>query len=135
MEKFRDESHVLIHAATLEYLRRGGRIGLAASFVGGVFDIKPLIHVVDGTMTGYAKVRGQKKAFAAIQRYVEERSKPDDELWFCTIDADNDVEPDQIRQLIESIRPNAHWVWQGHVAAVVGTHIGPGTAALGMIVE
>ncbi len=135
VEKFRDESHVLIHAATLEYLRRGGRIGLAASFVGGVFDIKPLIHVVDGTMTGYAKVRGQKKAFAAIQRYVEERSKPDDELWFCTIDADNDEEPQQIRELIESCRPNAHFVFQGHVAAVVGTHIGPGTAALAFIVE
>lgn len=135
VEKYRDESRVLIHAATLEYLRRGGRIGLAASFVGGVFDIKPLIHVVDGTMTGYAKVRGQKKAFAAMQKYVEERSRPDDELWFCTIDADNDEEPDQIRALIESIRPNAHFVWQGHVAAVVGTHIGPGTAAFALIVE
>ncbi len=135
VEKYRDESHALIHAATLEYLRRGGRIGLAASFVGGVFDIKPLIHVVDGTLTGYAKVRGQKKAFAAIQKYLDERSKPDDEMWFCTIDADNDVEPAQIRELIEAIRPNAHWVWQGHVAAVVGTHIGPGTAALAFIVE
>jgi DegV family protein with EDD domain len=135
VEKYRDESHVLIHAATLEYLRRGGRIGLAASFVGGVFDIKPLIHVVDGTMTGYAKVRGQKKAFAAIRRYVEERSEPDDEVWFCTIDADNDVEPQQIRELIEALRPNSHFVFQGHVAAVVGTHIGPGTAAMGMIVE
>ena len=135
VEKYRDESHALIHAATLEYLRRGGRIGPAASFVGGVFDIKPLIHVKDGTLTGYAKVRGHKKAMAAIQRYVEERSKPDDEIWFCTIDADNDTEPDQIRELVESIRPNAHYVWQGHVAAVVGTHIGPGTAAYAMIVE
>ena len=34
-----------------------------------------------------------------------------------------------------TIRPNAHYVWQGHVAAVVGTHIGPGTAALAIIVE
>ena len=135
VERYRDESHVIIHAATLEYLRRGGRIGLAASFVGGVFDIKPLIHVVDGVMTGYAKVRGQKKAFAGIQRYIEERSRPDDELWFATIDADNDVEPQQIRELVERIRPNSHFVFQGHVAAVVGTHIGPGTAAFAMIVE
>lgn len=134
-ERFAREGHVLIHAATLEYLRRGGRIGLAASFVGGVFDIKPLVHVVDGTLTGYAKVRGQKKAFAAMQRYLDERSEPNDEIWFCTIDADNDTEPQQIRELIEGCRPNAHFVFQGHVAAVVGTHIGPGTAAFGMIVE
>ena len=99
-----------------------------------MFDIKPLIAVVDGTLTGYAKVRGQKKAFAAIQRFVEERSRPDDELWFCVIDAVNDVEPQQIRELVERIRPR-HFVFQGHVAAVVGTHIGPGTAAFAMIVE
>jgi fatty acid-binding protein DegV len=51
------------------------------------------------------------------------------------IDADTDEEPALIRELIQSIRPNAHYVWQGHVAAVVGTHIGPGTAALAFIVE
>jgi len=135
VEYYRDRSHVLIHAATLEYLRRGGRIGRAASLVGDVFDIKPLITAEDGVLTGYAKVRGHKKAMAAIQRFVEERSKPDDEFWFCTIDAVNDTEPDQIRKLVESIRPNAQYVWQGHVAAVVGTHIGPGTAAYAMIVE
>jgi DegV family protein with EDD domain len=135
VEKYRDESHVLIHAATLEYLRRGGRIGLAASFVGGVFDIKPLIHVVDGTLTGYAKVRGQKKALQGIERYIEECSKPGDELYFATIDAVNEEEPPLIRELIERLRPNARFVFQGHVAAVVGTHIGPGTSAFAVIVE
>jgi DegV family protein with EDD domain len=132
---FRDHSQLLVHAATLEYLRRGGRIGLAASFVGGVFDIKPLIAAVDGTLTGYAKVRGLKKAMAAMQRFVEEHSKPDDELYFCVIDAVNDEEPPLIREMIERVRPNAHYTFQGHVAAVVGTHIGPGTAAFAMIVE
>jgi DegV family protein with EDD domain len=135
VEKFRDNSQLLVHAATLEYLRRGGRIGLAASFVGGVFDIKPLIAAVDGTLTGYAKVRGLKKAMAAMQRFVEEHSRPEDEVYFCVIDAVNDEEPPLIREMIERIRPNAHYTFQGHVAAVVGTHIGPGTAAFAMIVE
>jgi DegV family protein with EDD domain len=135
VEKFRDNSQLLVHAATLEYLRRGGRIGLAASFVGGVFDIKPLIAAVDGTLIGYAKVRGLKKAMAAMQRFVEEHSRPDDEVYFCVIDAVNDEEPPLIREMIERIRPNAHYTFQGHVAAVVGTHIGPGTAAFALIVE
>jgi DegV family protein with EDD domain len=135
VEKFRDNSQLLVHAATLEYLRRGGRIGLAASFVGGVFDIKPLIAAVDGTLIGYAKVRGLKKAMAAMQRFVEEHSQPEDEVYFCVIDAVNDEEPPLIREMIERIRPNAHYTFQGHVAAVVGTHIGPGTAAFALIVE
>ena len=135
VEHFIAHSGLIIHAATLEYLRRGGRIGRAASFVGGVFDIKPLIIAEEGTLTGYAKVRGTKKALAAIQRFVEERSKPDDELYFCTIDAVNFEEPQLIREMVERIRPNSHFVLHGHVAAVVGTHIGPGTTAFAMITE
>lgn len=132
---FIDHSGLMVHAATLEYLRRGGRIGRAASFVGGVFDIKPLIIAQDGTLAGYAKVRGLKKAMAAMERFVDENSKPDDEVYFCVIDAVNDVEPPLIREMIERLRPNAHYTFQGHVAAVVGTHIGPGTSAFAFIPE
>ena len=135
VEHFIAHSGLIIHAATLEYLRRGGRIGRAASFVGGVFDIKPLIIAEEGTLTGYAKVRGTKKAMAAVQRFVEERSRPDDELYFCTIDAISFEEPQLIREMVERIRPNSHFVLHGHVAAVVGTHIGPGTTAFAMITE
>jgi DegV family protein with EDD domain len=135
VQHFVDRSGLLIHAATLEYLRRGGRIGRAASFVGGVFDIKPLVTPVDGTLTGYAKVRGLKRAMAAMQRFVEEHSEPDDEVYYALIDAINEEEPPLIGEMIQRIRPNAHFVLHGHVAAVVGTHIGPGTSAFAMIVE
>ncbi len=135
VEHYRDHSQLLIHAATLEYLRRGGRIGRAAAYVGGVFDIKPLIDCRDGVLGGYAKVRGLKKALAAMERFIEERTRPDDELYFCTIDAVNDEEPPLIREVIERVRPRARFVFHGHVAAVVGTHIGPGAAAFAMIAE
>ncbi len=80
-------------------------------------------------------MRGLKKAMAGMERFVEESSKPDDELYFVTIDAINDEEPQLIREMIERLRPNAHFVLHGHVAAVVGTHIGPGTSAFAMIAE
>ena len=135
IEHFAEHSTLLIHAATLEYLRRGGRIGRASSLVGGVFDIKPLISKTEGTLQAYAKVRGQKKAFAVMERYIEETTQPGDEVYFALIDAVNDQEPPLIRELIERLRPKAHCVCYGKVGAVVGTHIGPGTAAFAMIAE
>jgi DegV family protein with EDD domain len=128
-------THLLIHVATLEYLRKGGRIGRAASLIGGVLDVKPLIEATDGTLAGYAKVRGTKKALAAMERFIEERSKPDDELHYMIIDALNEEEPALIRELIERVRPQAQYLGWGKVGAVVGTHIGPGTAAFALIVE
>ena len=135
IERFAAHSTLLIHAATLEYLRRGGRIGRASSLVGGVFDIKPLIAKTEGTLQAYAKVRGQKKAFAAMERYIEETTTPGDEIYFALIDAVNEQELPLIRELIERVRPKARFVCYGKVGAVVGTHIGPGTAAFAMIAE
>lgn len=132
---FIEDSRLLIHAATLEYLRRGGRIGRAASFVGGVFDIKPLLHVSGGEVVGYAKVRGQKKAMAAMEKFVDENSQPDDRVAYATIDALNDWEPAMIEEMIRRKRPRAERILTTHVGAVVGTHIGPGSAAFAMIVE
>jgi len=132
---FAAHSQLLIHAATLEYLRRGGRIGRAASLVGGVFDIKPLICCVDGELTLYAKVRGQKKAFAAMERFLDEHSTPADELHYCLIDALNPEEAERVGEVIRRLRPKAQFHFRGRVGAVVGTHIGPGTTAFGLIVE
>ncbi len=135
IERYRSHPLLLVHAGTLEYLRRGGRIGRAASLVGGVFDIKPLIQLVDGELSAYAKVRGQKKALAAIERFIDENTKPDDSIYYCLIDAMNDEEPPLIREVIERKRPGAQLMCTTRVGAVVGTHIGPGSAAFAMIVE
>lgn len=86
-------------------------------------------------MKGYAKVRGLKKAMAAMERYIEETTSPDDELYYALIDGINDEEPELIREVMERVRPNARYVLHGHVGAVVGTHIGPGPAAFALIVE
>ncbi len=60
--------HIILALDTLEYLRRGGRIGGGAAFVGGLLNIKPLLQVKDGEVQALERVRSKKKA---DQRLVE----------------------------------------------------------------
>lgn len=135
IDYFIANSHLLFHAGTLEYLRRGGRIGRASSLVGGVLDILPLIQSVDGTLGAYAKVRGQKKVLAAMERFIEETTKPDDDVYYASIDAVNPEEAQMVRDLFARVRPRAQCLFHGKVGAVVGTHLGPGSAGFALIAE
>ena len=53
---------------TLEYLRRGGRIGHASALLGAMLQIKPILTVEDGEVTTFAKVRTRGRALAEIAR-------------------------------------------------------------------
>ena len=64
---------VLFYVDTLEYLRRGGRIGKAAALVGSALSVKPLLHLVDGHVTPLEKVRTASKALARLEEITVER--------------------------------------------------------------
>ena len=128
-------SHLLFHAGTLEYLRRGGRIGRASSLVGGVLDILPLIQSQDGTLAAYAKVRGQKKAIAAVERFLEETTTPEQDVYYAMIESYNEDEANLMDAAIRRVRPAAHRLFSTKVGAVVGTHVGPGMAGFAIIAE
>lgn len=133
---FCSTSHTIVHAGTLEYLRRGGRIGAAASVIGGLLSIHPVIQVANGEMSPYTKARGPQRAQAAMIEFLVKHSSPSDRLFIALIDAMS--RPGALESLasdILSARPNAEIVMTGRTGAVVGTHIGPDTSAFAMIAE
>jgi DegV family protein with EDD domain len=110
---------------TLEYLRRGGRIGGAAALIGGLLDVKVLIGFEDGKVAGIGRVRSRKRALAAIIDHVQEHAASIAHL--AVVHSDPTELPDFLRSLAE--------VYEGEpmmcrFGPVVGTHIGPG--ALGV---
>jgi DegV family protein with EDD domain len=66
LEKLGPRSKVNVTVDSLEFLRRGGRIGGAAALVGVIMNIKPLIYMKDGELHPGGKVRGRKKALDEI---------------------------------------------------------------------
>jgi DegV family protein with EDD domain len=135
IEHFLDQNHMVFQIPTLEYLRRGGRIGRAQSMVGDVFGIRPLITIEDGELVAYAKVRGERRALEAMASLLGKRTTPDDAVKLATWSSDADDKLPALEKALLAARPNAEVVFHGRVGAVVGTHGGPGMFAFAMIVE
>ena len=57
---------------TLDYLKKGGRIGGAAALLGNILKIKPILTVRDGKTTIFTKVRTKKKAIDAMINILED---------------------------------------------------------------
>ena len=67
-------SSSLFYVDTLEYLRRGGRIGAAAALFGGALAVKPLLTIADGRVSTLEKVRTSARALARLEDLAAERA-------------------------------------------------------------
>lgn len=111
---------------TLEYLHRGGRIGGASSLLGSALQIKPILHVVDGRVDAFEKVRTRRRALdRLIELVVQDFSTPED-AHLCVIHADAQ---DRAQDLIEIFRQRLGIkdIPLYPVGAAITTHAGPGT--------
>lgn len=117
---------------TLEYLRRGGRIGAAAAMVGSALSVKPILHVVDGRLEPLDRVRTASRALARLEELVVEESGGR----AVDLAVQHLASPDRAEQLAERLRsrvPGVRGMVVNEVGAVVGAHVGPGM--LGVVVS
>ena len=120
------KSRVKIAAAldTLEYLRRGGRIGRAAAVVGELANLKPLISVgEDGTIDSIGKCLGKNKAVSQILRYLE-NTKLDPEFPMYSLYTLGTENTEKLEQKLTAKGYQVQNMLQ--VGATIGTHVGPG---------
>jgi len=120
-------SQVLFVVSTLEYLRRGGRIGPAAAFVGGALSIKPILHLVDGVVEPLEKVRTLGRAMNRLEELavtgIQGRSV---KVAVHHLDA-----ADRAQQLAKRLSDRTGIeVPVTEIGAVVGAHVGPGMVAV-----
>jgi len=113
-----------VHGAldTLEYLKRGGRIGAAQALLGSILSVKPIIEVRDGAVEPGPKQRTRSKALAYLASRVA--SEPAVENLAVLHGAAPDV--DTLVGLVAPHFPSERIVI-GDLGAVVGTHTGPRT--------
>ncbi len=114
---------------TLEYLRRGGRIGAAQVFLGSMLKINPVITLKNGSTEAVTKFRSRSKAmeylvqfatsFPAIQEIaIEDATTPDD--------------VETLTARISAALPGKH-IHKMKVSPVIGTHVGPHVLGVGIL--
>jgi DegV family protein with EDD domain len=125
-------TETMFYVDTLEYLRRGGRIGKAAAFVGTALDMKPLLHMVDGAIEPMDKVRRSERAIAKLEDTIVAAAGegPVDVAVHHLAAAGN---ADALTERLRARLPGLATMHQSEVGAVVGAHVGPGL--LGAVVH
>lgn len=127
VERYRREAQLLFTVDTLEFLRRGGRIGKASAMAGQLLNVKPILSLREGEVLPIKRVRGNRKAFAEFATTFRERSSDGSGLRVGIAHADAPERAEALAQLVAHDRPNAEVELTTTLGAVIGTHAGPGT--------
>ncbi len=119
--------HVYAAIDTLEYLRKGGRIGKAQWLLGSLLRIKPLISVVDGHVTGVGKARTHAKAIRKVQQLTESVGDIEE---MAIVYNTNREEAEALAKSVSHLIPEDKIIYTTF-GPVIGTYVGPG--AIGIV--
>jgi DegV family protein with EDD domain len=117
-------TRILAVLDTLEYVRRGGRIGGARALLGNMLSVKPIISLKDGEVVPVEQPRTRSKAYARIAELLAAAGKVE----HVSIAESSEEVGQQLAQAIRSTYKGELLMYR--LGAVLGTHTGPGTAAI-----
>lgn len=121
-------TRILAVLDTLEYVRRGGRIGGARAMLGNMLSVKPIISLRDGEVIPVEQPRTRSKAYARIAQLLQEMGKVE----HVSIAEASEEVGQQLAAVIKTVYSGDLPVYQ--LGAVLGTHTGPGTAAIAAVI-
>jgi len=121
--------HVRMSFDTLEYLRRGGRIGKAQAFLGSLLKVNPVLGIKDGATFPIARSRNQAQAMDFLVNFVK---------GFSRIEAmaiEDATTPDDLQTLAERLKDVVppERIHRSKVSPVGGTHVGPHVLAVSVL--
>ncbi|MCR2821003.1 DegV family protein [Lederbergia panacisoli] len=113
----------------LDFLARGGRLSRASAFLGGLLNIKPLLHVEEGKLVPIEKIRGKKKLIKRILDVMEERGADLSNQTIGISHGDDEETALEVKKMIEE-RFGTKNFSVNIIGSVIAAHAGPGTLAI-----
>lgn len=115
------KAHVRVCFDTLEYLRRGGRIGRAQALLGSMLKVNPILGIKDGEAYPFGRERSRAKAIDWLYNFAKSFSN------IRELAVEHANTPDEVEALVQRLDvvfPKEH-IYVSTVSPVVGTHVGP----------
>jgi fatty acid kinase fatty acid binding subunit len=127
-EEAADSNKIYFAVDTLEYLRRGGRIGAARALIGSTLKIKPIL-TLDEEITPIERVRTRARSIERLVDYARQRHADGCDAWLVQHVQD----PEAAARLVESCRPifGREPLTVTEIGPVIGAHVGPGLLGVG----
>jgi len=130
LARLREQQRLIFALETLEYLRRGGRIGGGQAFVGTVLSIKPILGMTDGKIEAVDRVRTYPRA---LNRLVEEVATAARSWGPTKVICAHAARPEQARIVAARVREiTGEMPRIVEIGGVLGCHAGPGGFGIGM---
>ncbi len=128
-----NHTKIFFSLKTLEYLRKGGRIGLVTGIIGNVLNLKPIISCnEDGIYYNVKVARGEKQSLKELLRLAKEYAAQYDAYNVAVCDGDAPEEAEALLKTIREHFPNAKNVYHTHVSPALVVHTGPGLIGIGI---
>jgi DegV family protein with EDD domain len=124
----REELRMWFAVDTLEYLRKGGRIGAARAWMGSALQIKPIL-TLDDEISPVERVRTRRRVFERLVQYAQELHDSGRDAWVVQHIQD----PENAQRLTEQCRDvmGSDPVFVSEIGPVIGAHTGPGLLGIG----
>jgi len=131
IEDIRERLQFLFLVDTLEFLRKGGRIGQAQALIGTLLGIKPILAMVDGEVVPVDKVRGGRRAQSRLMEILSQRVNTNRPVFAAVAHASAPKWGGKLKELLTDTFDIIEMI-EGEIGPIVGAHAGPG--AVGCII-
>jgi len=118
----------------LSHLQRGGRLNSAQAILGSLLNIKPILHIVDGLIVPFEKIRTRKKATRRIMGMLEEDAENKKIVRVVFIHANNEAQATKLRDEFQDKYPEVE-TYISYFGPVIGTHLGEGSIGVSWYTE
>lgn len=113
----------------IEMLKRGGRISKTKAVMANILSIKPILHIQDGKILPFDKIRGKKRMISYLTNQIEKKADQPESQTLALTYSQNEEYALKLKEKIEA-KFEPQEILISEIGAAVGSHAGPGTLAV-----